>query len=570
MASIGLVFPCLQLAGMAEGDEFPKMVQWVISQFGFINEDNVKLVVGSATVVGLLGSSLIGFLSDIYKSRYIQFTNFRIGLHTLEIISQKPYIYFVNNNSSMLIKKLLQDITLFTTGILIPIVEAFSKGVLAILLISVLFIANDKVTFLAIALFGIPLLLTYLFLRNKVKGLDGKRNYYVSRRVTSAITFFQGIKPILASNKKDYFIKKYAEETFNLAMISTKFPVLIAGPKYLLEALAFSSIIGIILYFQLSNTPLEVILPTLILFSLSGYRLLPALQFIYSSASSIGFSRKAMDEIYEEVFVTEAGYSSKAESSNWRDISKIKGIHFNKQITIENLSFAYPNTSDSVLKEINLTIPKGSKIAFCGRTGSGKSTLIDIILGLFSADNGTIYADTVAIDETNLVSWRKTIGYVPQDIFLTDEPLYQNIAFGVQKENIDMGKVQEAARRAQLITFVENELPEGFDTVVGERGVRLSGGQKQRIGLARALYFEPEILILDEATSALDNNTENAVMHAINELGNNITTIMVAHRLSTVESCDTIYFLDHGEIQNSGKYHELIQSNSEFAEMNRH
>ena len=243
---------------------------------------------------------------------------------------------------------------------------------------------------------------------------------------------------------------------------------------------------------------------------------------------------------------------------------KISTLEFNKNIILNNVNFNYPNSSRTTLKNINLTISKNSSVGFVGATGSGKTTTVDIILGLLKAQEGTLEVDEQIITENNIRSWQKNIGYVPQHIFLSDDTVSSNIAFGIKSENISKESVEKASKIASLHNFVMEELPSQYETKIGERGVRLSGGQRQRIGIARALYHNPQILILDEATSSLDNQTEKAVIDAVNKLKHVRTIIMIAHRLTTVRNCDNIFILEKGELKHQGSFDELIKINENF------
>lgn len=294
--------------------------------------------------------------------------------------------------------------------------------------------------------------------------------------------------------------------------------------------------------------------PTIALYVFAGYRLMPAMQELYHSFTQLRFGRPALDALYDDCL-----------SLDPFDLNQEQEVlSFDKNITLNNIYYNYPQASRTALKNITLNIPACTKVGLVGATGSGKTTTIDIILGLLHAQKGTLEIDGKIITKNNSRTWQRLIGYVPQQIYLSDDTVAANIAFGIDLKSIDQKAVERAAKIANLHDFVTNELPKQYQTTIGERGVRLSGGQRQRIGIARALYHNPKLLILDEATSALDNLTEKAVMEAINNLGKNTTIIMIAHRLSTVKNCDTIFYLEKGEVKNKGTFEELIKSNENF------
>jgi len=281
------------------------------------------------------------------------------------------------------------------------------------------------------------------------------------------------------------------------------------------------------------------------------------MQAIYSSVTSLRFSGRIIDELHNEIESLGKVFK-KTDKDN---------MSFTDKIALNNVSFNYPGTDRTVLNDISLTIPANSVVGLVGLTGSGKTTLIDIILGLLESKSGSLMVDDVIIDSKNVDNWQSKVGYVPQQISLIDASLAENIAFGVEADEINMDTVQNVSRIASLHDFVANNLKDGYNTSIGERGVKLSGGQRQRTGIARALYHNPCVLVLDEATSALDNTTERIVMESVKKLGHEITIIMIAHRLSTIRDCDIIYHLDYGNIVSKGTYEELLDSDKDFSEM---
>jgi len=296
------------------------------------------------------------------------------------------------------------------------------------------------------------------------------------------------------------------------------------------------------------------ILPLIALYAFAGYRLLPAFQQIYGSITQLKFVSPSLDAIHNDIKNLAPKISQKDK----------KNIPLNNAIELKNLHYQYPNTSRTTVKDININIPISSSVGIVGTTGSGKTTIIDIILGLLQPQKGSLEVDNIIIDKNNCDAWQRSIGYVPQEIFITDDTLEANIAFGVDKNEINQDNIIQAAKIANIHDFVMKDLPQKYQTTVGERGVRLSGGERQRIGIARALYRDPKILILDEATSALDNLTEKLVMENIRNLGDKKTIIMIAHRLSTVRDCDIIFYLENGEIKDRGTYKQLIDTSEGF------
>ncbi len=298
-------------------------------------------------------------------------------------------------------------------------------------------------------------------------------------------------------------------------------------------------------------------LPIITLYAFAGYRLLPALQLIYQSLALIRSSDPIVDTLTNDL-----KYIKDIKLDNENKVMSLNG-----SITLNNIHYSYPNSSRSALKDISLNIPLKSNIGLVGKTGSGKTTTVDIILGLLEANKGSLEVDGKIINNQNVKSWQRIIGYVPQTIFLADDTVAANIALGLNQEDFNQEAILRASKIANIHDFVMEELPDNYQTTIGERGVRLSGGQRQRIGIARALYHDPKVLILDEATSSLDNQTEQAVMDAVNKLNKNITIIMIAHRLTTVKKCDQIYLFDKGQIIGYGDFDYLKENNKLFNSM---
>jgi ATP-binding cassette, subfamily B, bacterial PglK len=327
------------------------------------------------------------------------------------------------------------------------------------------------------------------------------------------------------------------------------------SPRYVLDTIAFGTIltIMIVLYTQDASQ----VIPVVGVYAFAGYRLMPALQQIYRHVTKARFHTSVLATVKQDL-----------ENSSVTFPDEVQRLKFEDRLELTNIAFKYPTAKEDLLKNLSLTVKRNSSVAFVGSTGSGKTTIVDILLGLLPPDQGQILVDGIPLTKDNLRNWQANLGYVPQTIFLSDGTIAQNIAFGVGQDSLDMNAVIQAAKIANLHEFVET-LPDGYNTLVGERGVRLSGGQRQRIGIARALYHDPSVLILDEATSALDNVTEEAVFQAIKNVMGKKTVVMIAHRISTVRECDTIFVLEKGQIVSQGSYQSLLGSSRQFQALAR-
>jgi ABC-type multidrug transport system fused ATPase/permease subunit len=308
------------------------------------------------------------------------------------------------------------------------------------------------------------------------------------------------------------------------------------------------------------NNDFQQIIPTMGLYLLASYRLVPALQQIYQDMTMIKSTRPVLDAIYKDLVDCQT-------ESHRTNTPRSAILQLKEYIEFCNVSFQYPKAKEPVIRDFNLTIRLNTTIGFVGTTGSGKTTTVDILLGLLNPLQGVLRVDGVEINKNNLPMWQANIGYVSQHIYLSDDTVARNIAFGVPDNEIDHQTIKQVARLANIHDFIANELPSGYETEVGERGVRLSGGQRQRIGIARALYYNPSVLVLDEATSALDGITEDTVLDAIHNLAHKKTIIIIAHRLSTVKECDMVYMMEQGRIVAQGTYQELIGTNQQFRDM---
>jgi ABC-type multidrug transport system fused ATPase/permease subunit len=327
-------------------------------------------------------------------------------------------------------------------------------------------------------------------------------------------------------------------------------------PKYLIETIAIGGILGVIIIMIHSGGKIDDFLPTLTVYVFGSYRLLPLLQKMFRAIANIKFNFPILENFYQD-------FNSLPSGKGIID-SNIQKMNFNETIKLENILFSYPASNQVIIKNQNIIIKRNTSVAIVGPTGCGKTTLVDIVLGLLEPQSGGIFVDNQQVDDTNRMSWQKNLGYVPQSIFLTDDTIRSNIAFGINPKDIDDETVIDSAKMANIHDFIENELQDKYNTVIGERGIRLSGGQRQRIGIARALYHNPPVLILDEATSALDSLTENAIIDAIKNLSRKKTIIMIAHRLTTVKNCDVIYLMDKGVIVDHGNFDELYSKNQSF------
>jgi len=414
-----------------------------------------------------------------------------------------------------------------------------AKVALMIAIITLLVIVDPALIFIVGLSLGCAYLLIFYLVRSYLFKIGEKRLKNNQLRFKAVSEAFGAAKEVKVGGLEKIFIRNFSNSAQTYARSVASSQVIAQLPRFILEAVAFGGILLMILYKISQSVNFNDSLPIISLYVFAGYRLMPALQQIYNSFAQLTFASPSINKLYGDL--------SKLRPQNKNQDQNI--LTFNKSIKLNHIYYNYPNTSRTALKDIDLTIPAKTTVGLIGTTGCGKTTTVDIILGLLEPQNGTLEVDGKVITEQNSRSWQRTIGYVPQQIYLSDDTIMANIAFGVEPKDINQSMINKVSKIANLHDFVVDELPKQYQTIIGERGVRLSGGQRQRIGIARALYHNPKVLILDEATSALDNQTEEAVMKSINNISKDITIILIAHRLNTVKNCDMIFEFDKGSLK---------------------
>tara|TARA_B110000046_G_scaffold52850_2_gene59225 strand:- start:11092 stop:12882 length:1791 start_codon:yes stop_codon:yes gene_type:complete len=524
------------------------------SIFGVENNQQFLFVLGVLVFVILIISLMVKSLTVYVQTRFVQMQEYSIGKRLIEGYLHQPYSWFLGRHSADLGKTILSEVGQVIGGCMRPLMELIAKGMVAIALITLLIIADPKLALVIGSTLAGAYGLIFYFIRKYLNKIGNERLKNNQLRFTAVSEAFGAAKEIKVGGLERTYIKIFSDSAQIFARTQASSEVIAQLPRFILEAIAFGGILLITLYAMGQSNSFNSAIPILSLYVFAGYRLMPALQQIYTSFTKLTFVGPSLDQLHND-------FKNLKPFNHSQDKNKLS---FNKTIILKNIFFNYPNTSRTALKNINLSIPAKSTVGLIGPTGSGKTTTVDIILGLLEAQKGTLEVDEQVITKYNSRDWRRSIGYVPQYIYLADDSVAVNIAFGVEPNNIDYAAVEKAAKIANLHEFVMDELPKQYQTKIGERGVRLSGGQRQRIGIARALYHNPKVLILDEATSALDNQTEKAVMDAISNLSKNITIILIAHRLNTVKKCDKIYLLEKGELKSQGTFEELINIDENF------
>lgn len=464
----------------------------------------------------------------------------------------QPYEFHLTHNSADLSKNILTEVGRVTTSVILPMLQLLAKATVTLCLIGLLLFVDAALAITSALVIGTAYIAIYMVIRKRLTRYGQALISTESERFKTVSESFGGIKEIQLSGRYSYFEQKFSQASRRYANIFTIAESMATLPRYILEMIAFGGIIAIALFLIATRENPNDVLPILALYAFVGYRLLPAMQHIYYCSVKIRYNRAALTNIVRELRSVNR-VSPEAELP-------IPALA--QKLDLVDISYCYPG-SRQILNTISLSIKANTTIGLAGMSGAGKSTLADIILGLLAPTSGHMMVDGQIITAEHRGSWQSLMGYVPQHIYLLDDTIAANIAFGLPPEQIDQQKLQAAAKRAHLEEFIQS-LSDGYNAFVGERGVKLSGGQRQRIGIARALYNNPRILVLDEATSALDTMTEHAVMEAISEMAGEVTLIIIAHRLSTLRKCDAIHLMADGKVIATGSYAQLLEQSAEF------
>lgn len=558
VVGVGAILPFMKIVATENFTEEPGWGMRLAEITGFSEHRSFVILTGAIVFVLISLSNLVKIYVRFRQQKLVWGISQQLSSRLLALYLSRSYSFFLGKNSVELKVKILQEVNTFTTGILVPIQNFIAQTSLVLVIFCLLLAVNpwlamSALFFLASIFSGI-----YLVRRRELRNLGEKRVAANVRRYRSLLELFSGIKVFLVYQVDRFFHGRFSQAVKEYSEIQPRIFLMTFAPRMIVEIITFGGLIGLTVYLVVVGKGLLEALPVLTLYALAGVKLLPAIQGVFASVSHLRHNSNIVDALYDDIFHPMNG-------STPFPPKPCAPIAFNRKIEFENLTFQYETAASSTLTNINLEILHGQSVAFIGSTGSGKSTIVDLIVGLLSPQIGEIRVDNELLTASTIPGWQKLLAYVPQDVILFDDTIANNIAVGVKEVDYDL--LYQVAKTAKIFDFIDRELPEGFETTVGERGARVSGGQKQRIGLARALYRQPKVLVLDEATSALDNLTERQVLESLEENAQQLTIIVVAHRLATVRNADKIYFLSRGEIVDSGSYNELLSRSREFQEL---
>lgn len=534
---------------------------WLYDILGFTSERQFFVFAGLAVLVLVVVSNVALAVSHWARLRFQWGVNHRLSVRLLKAYLGRDYAYFLDENTAELHKNILTEATEVTNGLLQPVLVMLSNGAMAVAMLAVLVAVDPTATLLVAGITGGGYAGAYLLIRRRLQTLGSRYAKANRERYKATAEAFGGIKDVKVLGAEKYFLKNFkpASRTFTKTLASRQ--VYASLPKYVIEALAIGSLLALLVLLLLTGQPVSLIVPVMGTFAFAGYRMMPAFRDVLRTMASFRFTEEIFDAI--EKALNAGGTLPPPEN----ETGPVEPLPFKRGITLDEVVYRYPTGRRPAVRGVTLVVPKGETVALVGRTGGGKTTIIDLALGLLSPSQGQILVDGREITAENVRRWRANLGYVPQEIYLADMSVRRNIAYGIPDSEIDDTALVRAACAAHIHEFVSNGLSRGYGTILGERGVRLSGGQRQRIGIARALYHEPSVLVFDEAMSEIDGATAGKITRAIQELATGSTLIMVAHRLRSIRDCDQIHLVHGGKIVETGTYDELLAQSDLFQEL---
>lgn len=512
---------------------------------GLLHLDNI----GQITIALLVGLMAIYVIKNLYILLLTYKQNSFITQNRNKMISRvmaeflnRPYEKYLGADIPTVFRITDSDIPQ-TFSLILAMLHLASEVVVSFLIFLVLLWQDVVMTLFIIAIFAVMTLFIIKVLKPKLNKIGAKNQAIQSRIAKWRIQATYGLKDVKVLNREEFFVRNYFETGKVGADVARNYAVLNNLPRLMIETVFIVSILSFIAVYINGDGDVASIMTTIAAFGVAAVRVLPSVNRINTYITEIAYTEPSLNFVYENL---QEGMKTDAMLAERRANSQVEKLKLENQIELNHISFHYPDSDKYIFKDAHMVVPRGKSVGIIGASGAGKSTIVDVLLGLLHAQEGEITCDGVNIFK-NYESWLAQVGYIPQSIYLIDESIRDNIAFGIDRDKISDERIWEVLEEAQLKEFVE-ELPEGLDTTIGDRGVRLSGGQRQRIGIARALYNDPEILVFDEATSALDNDTEAAVMEAVNSFHGKKTMIIIAHRLNTIEKCDIIYKVENMEL----------------------
>ena len=549
LAGVGGIMPFVSLASDPQAVEKTPWMLGLYNRLHFSDHNHFLIFLGALFIALFALVNLVRGITMWLSLKFAYHVSHRLSVQLLESYLSRSYLWLRGRNSNELGKDVLHETEQLTRNVYLPLAEIATNGLAAIVIGGGLLIMDPWVAIgTGCALMGLFSLI-YRVNRGQLSKNGEVRDEYNSRRFRAVNDGLYALKEARLLARREPLLARYTKisRVYNMALASGE--MIYELPHYLTEAVAVAGLIGSLVYFAL-RYPGQA-MAWLMLYVMATWRMLPSLQNMYRNLARVRFFLPSLDRLAGEL----------REPLTY--ISTEETLAIEQAIELEDVHFTYPSVSEPVLSGLSLKLPKGSRVALVGTTGSGKTTVADLVAGLLVPDQGAVKVDGTVLDDKKRAAWRRNIGYVPQEIFLSDDTVSANIGLGINPKELDKAAIERAARAAQIHDFI-HELPQGYQSVLGERGAAMSGGQRQRIGIARALYQSPQLLIFDEATSALDEATQRKVLDSLQEVSRDLTVLVIAHRLEAVRTCDVICLLEGGKLVAQGSFDELLAHSAEF------
>lgn len=543
--SISVVIPVISVLIDPQAVETNDFFSAIYQILGLKNVTQFTIIMMLALIGVFVLKNLFLFLQNVVQLKFVYTNQFATSRRMMINFMKRPYEYYLNADTAVIQRSITSDVNNMY-GLILNLLQLISEMVVFICLVAVLLAVDAQmIMVVSILLVGVLVLIKLVLKPILIKAGKENQDYYsgLFKWIEQSV---MGIKEIKIANKEQYFIHEYAKCGYGYVHAVQRYNLFNATPRLLIETVCIAGLVFYMMIVMLQGATVTEMLPQLTTFGLAAMRLIPSANRMNNHLNNISyfepFFMGVSDHLQDEINDESIEYDAEAYARK----NKVEKLDVKKVISLEDITYKYPNSEQLIFDHAHMEIPVGAAVGIVGSSGSGKTTVVDILLGLLQLQTGNIYADGVDVKE-HYEGWLKNIGYIPQTIFMIDSTIRKNVAFGIPDDEIDDKRVWAVLKEAQLDEFVKS-LPEGLDTGIGERGIRLSGGQRQRIGIARALFEDPEVLVLDEATSALDNDTEAAIMESINRLHGKKTLIIIAHRLQTIEKCDIVYRVENGKV----------------------
>lgn len=543
--SISAVIPVMEILINPDAVNTNKYMAWIYNTLHLTSSMQFTLIMLLMLVLAFVLKNLFLFFQNMVQLKFVYTNQFATSRRMMINFMKRPYEYYLGAETAVIQRNITSDVNNMY-ALILTILQLTSEVVVFACLAAVLLIADAAMVLTISGLLVVVLVVIKVVLKPIMyKAGQDNQDYYsgLFKWIEEAV---MGIKEIKVANKEHYFINEYAKCGEGYVGAVQKYNIYNSTPRLLIETICIAGLVGYMSVVLMNGASMEEMVPQLSVFTVAAMRLLPSANRINNYSTSISYFEPFLWNVSEHLQTEIHDDNVVYDENVYRQKKEVEKLPVNKEIELNDITYKYPNTEKLIFNHANLTIPIGSAVGIVGPSGSGKTTMVDVLLGLLQLQTGTIKADGVDV-QTNYEGWLKNVGYIPQTIFMIDDTIRKNVAFGFADDEIDDEKVWAALKEAQLDEFVRG-LPEGLDTGIGERGIRISGGQRQRIGIARALFEDPEVLVLDEATSALDGETEAAIMDSINRLHGKKTLIIIAHRLTTIEKCDMVFRVEDGNI----------------------